>query len=123
MARLPVQGGDAEQWGQILNDFLKVSHKSNGSLKIEDTVAAKADQTDVDNLTTTVAGKADTSYVTSVAAAAPAFIHYDTGTSSWPARSTVTSDTTRMVIWVGPVSPLIGGSAAVDNLDVWWKTP
>lgn len=33
MARLPVPGSDANQWGDILNDFLSVEHHSNGSLK------------------------------------------------------------------------------------------
>ena len=33
MARLPVPGGDDSTWGQILNDFLDVSHASDGTLK------------------------------------------------------------------------------------------
>jgi hypothetical protein len=33
MARLPVLGSDEGVWGQILNDFLSVSHDSNGALK------------------------------------------------------------------------------------------
>lgn len=34
MARLPVPGSDANQWGSILNDFLDAEHNSDGSLKI-----------------------------------------------------------------------------------------
>ena len=33
MARLPIPGGDNSTWGQVLNDFLDVSHASDGTLK------------------------------------------------------------------------------------------
>lgn len=33
MARLPTVGGDNNNWGEVLNDFLEVSHSSDGSLK------------------------------------------------------------------------------------------
>lgn len=33
MARLPVPGADAGQWGQILNEYLAEAHNSDGSLK------------------------------------------------------------------------------------------
>jgi hypothetical protein len=33
MTRLPTPGGDNGSWGTILNDFLDVAHKSDGSLK------------------------------------------------------------------------------------------
>ena len=58
-----------------------------------------------------------------VAAHAPAFIRYNTGTSSYATRASVTGDTSRMVIWVGPTAPTIGGSGAINDVDVWWKTP
>ena len=41
MARLPTPGGDSQKWGEILNDFLMVAHKPDGSLKIADIVAQK----------------------------------------------------------------------------------
>src|SRR6266571_3882499 len=31
MSRLPTVSGDANAWGSILNDFLRVAHNSNGS--------------------------------------------------------------------------------------------
>lgn len=34
MSRLPHPGGDNNQWGNILNDFLNVEHASDGTLKI-----------------------------------------------------------------------------------------
>lgn len=58
-----------------------------------------------------------------VAASAPAFIRYDTGSSSYPARTTATGDANRTVIWIGPVAPSIGGNGAINDIDVWWKTP
>lgn len=33
MARLPTLGGDDGMWGQVLNEFLSVSHSGDGSLK------------------------------------------------------------------------------------------
>lgn len=33
MARLPIPGADAGNWGQILNDFLSAAHKADGSIK------------------------------------------------------------------------------------------
>ncbi len=56
-------------------------------------------------------------------ATAPAIIRYDTGTSSYPARSTVTTDGSRTVIWMGATAPPIGSGGAINDIDVWWKTP
>ena len=36
MARLPVPGGDADQWGTLLNEFLRVAHQEDGSPIIAD---------------------------------------------------------------------------------------
>lgn len=33
MARLPVPGSDADQWGTLLNEFLRVSHNDDGTLR------------------------------------------------------------------------------------------
>jgi hypothetical protein len=41
MTRLPIPGEDDSTWGNILNDFLLVSHFNDGTLKIADIVAAK----------------------------------------------------------------------------------
>lgn len=32
MARLPVIGADANDWGVLLNDFLRVAHNEDGTL-------------------------------------------------------------------------------------------
>src|SRR5688572_4734541 len=35
MARLPVPGGDADQWAEILNEYLLVSHREDGTQRID----------------------------------------------------------------------------------------
>lgn len=39
MARLPVSGSDTGTWGDVLNDFLRVEHNDDGTLKSTGTVA------------------------------------------------------------------------------------
>lgn len=51
-----------------------------------------------------------------------ACIFYDSGTSSYPLRSSVTTDTLRRVRWIGPVAPTAGGGYAAAGLDVWEVT-
>lgn len=59
MARLPVPGGDDSTWGQVLNDFLSVSHAGDGTLK-DSAVAAAGAAADADVVhntgTETIAG-------------------------------------------------------------------
>jgi len=55
MARLPVPGSDAGQWGQILNDYLAQVHNGDGSLKDGVITEAKLDgaaQTKLNNVGT-----------------------------------------------------------------------
>ncbi len=33
MARLPIPGGDDGQWGEILNNYLRIEHNSDGTHK------------------------------------------------------------------------------------------
>lgn len=49
-----------------------------------------------------------------------AYLQYDG--AEYPPRSEATDDPYRVVVWVGPVPPTIGGAYARDNMDVWWKT-
>lgn len=46
MARLPTPGADDGVWGSILNDFLGVSHNSDGSLTLEAVFSAGAEAID-----------------------------------------------------------------------------
>lgn len=43
MSRLPVPGSDSGQWGEVLNDFLGVSHNNDGTLKQAQVSAAGAE--------------------------------------------------------------------------------
>lgn len=47
MTRLPQPGGDAGNWGQILNDFLSVEHDPDGTLKSTGSLSTKADDASV----------------------------------------------------------------------------
>lgn len=51
VARLPNPGSDNGTWGTILNEFLKVEHNDDGSLKLRASVIAKANDTAVVHLT------------------------------------------------------------------------
>lgn len=174
MARLPTVGGDAGEWGEILNDYLTQAHTTEGDLKddistqkvivskagtpvgtrqeinliegtgltittaddsvnnrVNVTLASSAvggvssvnGQTGEVELDATDVGADASGAAAAVAATAPAIIRYNTGSSSYPSRGTVTSDTNRTVIWIGPTAPSIGGGGAVNDVDVWWKTP
>lgn len=41
MARLPIPGADAGQWGDILNEYLSQAHTSDGSLKVDSVSGAQ----------------------------------------------------------------------------------
>ena len=45
--RLPIPGEDQGNWGEILNEFLLVALKNDGTLKAEDVILAKANSSDV----------------------------------------------------------------------------
>lgn len=64
----------------------------------------------------------DVAYIDALVQKVDAVVKYDAVSSTYPLRSTATSDIKRRVRWVGPVAPGIGGNFAVDNLDIWEKT-
>ena len=37
MPRLPIPGTDTEHWGDLLNEYLRVAHRDDGTFKIPDT--------------------------------------------------------------------------------------
>jgi len=53
MARLPIIGGDPDNWGAVLNDFLGIAHNADGTLS-SSAVAAAAPVTSVAGRTGTV---------------------------------------------------------------------
>lgn len=50
---------------------------------------------------------------------APVVIYESGGV--YPARSTATNSSTRMVIWYGVDQPTIGGSGAINDVDEWHR--
>jgi len=86
MPRLPQPGSDQGTWGDILNDFLGVEHNPDGTLKSLGSLASKANashthaQSDITNLVTDLAGKANSSDLAAKAPlASPAFTGTPTG--------------------------------------------
>lgn len=76
----------------------------------------------VSGLQTALDAKLATADLQAALRATDALVFYNTGTSSYPLRSSVTSDAQRRVRWIGPVAPTSGGSYAVPALDVWEAT-
>lgn len=72
MARLPNPGSDDGTWGTILNDFLGVEHTSDGTLKTNGSLAAKADDTAVVHLATTETITGSKTFTASPAVPTPA---------------------------------------------------
>lgn len=88
-------------------------------------VTAATSKSYVDTTASTAQTTAQTNaqtYTDTQTASSPAFILYNVGGGNYPNRNTVTSSSTRVVIWIGPVAPSVGGIGAVDNVDVWWRT-
>jgi hypothetical protein len=92
MARLPTPGSDDGTWGDILNQYLSVTHNSDGTLKDS---ALAAD------------GKA------------PILLIYNTGTSSYPARPAGVP--AGRVTYKGPVAPsdAIAPDTWEDTTGIW----
>ena len=101
---------------------------NSGSSKWTNQAAPSAPVTSVNSKTGAVSlaagdvGAYTTSAVDAFFRNTDAVVLYNTGTSSYPVRSSVTSDSLRPVRWRGPVAPTIGGSYAIDGLDVWEQT-
>jgi hypothetical protein len=107
MARLPNPGGDEGQWGTVLNNFLQVSLRNDGTLKEADDITANTAHR---KATTNVHGIADTSALEPV-------LYYDSANSSYPARP----DRSQPVTWSGPKEPPIGSNHAKEG-DIWRNT-
>lgn len=71
MARLPIPGQDKGTWGNMLNEYLEVSHATDGSLKDgvvqASTISGTIPQSKIANLTTDLAAKANTASLAAVA--------------------------------------------------------
>lgn len=51
MARLPTVGGDADNWGAVLNEYLETAHNADGTLKLDVKTLADLKAIDVTTLT------------------------------------------------------------------------
>ncbi len=90
MARLPKEGQDIGQWGGILNDFLRVGHNEDGTLKLPEIPDATPDATSEIKgklrLHGDLGGTADDPLVTSTSLLAPLPLNQGgTGESTAPA--------------------------------------
>jgi parallel beta-helix repeat protein len=65
MARLPQPGSDVNRWGDILNDFLRVEHNEDGTLKVTSQLADKV------SLGGDLDGSVDSPHVTSLHLSSP----------------------------------------------------
>jgi hypothetical protein len=92
MARLPTPGSDNGTWGDVLNQYLSVTHNSDGTLK-DGALAAD--------------GKA------------PILLIYNTGISSYPARPAGVP--AGRVAYKGPVAPsdAIAPDTWEDTTGIW----
>ena len=123
----PTMGGDLSGTAsnaQLATDAVERANIADGAVNgakiglntITDSniaISAAITQSKVANLGTDLAGKA-------TAATSIAFVMK--AGASYPNRSTVTSDTNRVVAWIGNTAPIIGGNGAVNNVDFWWDT-
>jgi hypothetical protein len=99
VARLPMQGSDVGNWGQVLNEFLYIEHNTDGTLKLAETILGKYDKplagipkshfaesvraslTKADNSSTTLTGLHDVTVAR--APTAGQVLTYDDTTGTW----------------------------------------
>lgn len=86
MARLPQPGGDSGQWGDILNDFLAVSHDTDGNLKDGIITESNLDNDVTDKLNATASGGATNLGVTT--GSTSVIVTSDTGTDATVSAAT-----------------------------------
>lgn len=123
MVRLPSPGGDAGEWGQILNDYLQIEHNADGTLKkagditqaLQDAAAAQATADDAIAAVPTggaagqVLAKASSTDRDTQWTNALGFVDVVTGNETRPNSA--------RVIWIGGTTEPVN----MDNLDVWLK--
>jgi hypothetical protein len=92
MTRLPTPGGDSNDWGAVLNDFLNVAHTSAGALKRDG---------DINTALSTAQSAQQTA--SSVQSTAPVLLVYNTNTNAYPSRPVGVA--AGRVIYKGPTAP------------------
>ncbi|MEX0668426.1 MAG: hypothetical protein WD061_01630 [Candidatus Saccharimonadales bacterium] len=121
-ARLPIPGEDAGTWGDILNEFLEVSHNPDGSLRnINLDLISNVDVSGVDNGFTLVYDAATSTWLADKAAAGAlgggddeVFYENDTVITT---NYTITTNKNAMT--AGPVTLNTGVEVTVPSGSVW----
>lgn len=124
MARLPTPGSDSGQWGQILNDYLAVSHNSDGTLKTipQATIADLVTDLASKETPTGAQAKATTAKTEAIADAAGKYARVfvwngaNYGTAATQARSFPAE-------FRGPTDPTTISGVIVNQWDAWDDTP
>jgi len=122
VARLPQPGGDAGNWGEILNEFLEVEHNGDGSLKPSGSLAGK--------YTKPVDGIPKTDLSTSVQSSLD---KADASLNEVQVKETITATLPVLTAPVGPsetvlahgqgYTPTIVSLIASSNARVWQSSP
>lgn len=94
MSRLPTPGGDNGTWGAVLNDYLSVSHNTDGTLKASAVSGGSNGQALVKDSSSAGGLKW---------LAVPVVVLYNTTSSSYPARPAGVP--AGYVTYKGPVAP------------------
>lgn len=131
MARLPQVGGDAGDWGNILNDFLDQAHNTDGTLKPAAVIGAGAvtqvngkspNASGAVTLTAADIGATGTSTLaadTDVSIASPAsgqVLTYDSASSKWKNQTAPSAPVTSVAGKTGAVS-LAKSDVGLGNVD------
>lgn len=115
MARLPIPGGDVDEWGSILNSYLQISHNTDGTLVQEAVSQAGA--------VTSVNGRApasgditltadDLDDITTTAPVDGQVLTYSAATGKWRNQTPATSPVTSVV---GQTGAITGTQIAADT--------
>jgi hypothetical protein len=108
MARLPQPGGDDGTWGDVLNDFLQVSHNTDGTVKSGAVTKGDVGLSNVDN--TSDAGKPVSTAQQTALNARLVWVDVVDANTARPAGAT-------RVIWIGGTVQPVNMQAG----DLWIK--
>ncbi len=101
MPRLPIPGEDAGTWGDILNEFLEISHEPDGSLK----------NINLDLISNVNAGSAQEGDV----------LVFDSATSTWLADTPVVTENLNDLVDVNISNPQVGDTLTYNG-SVWERS-
>lgn len=117
MPRLPQPGGDEGNWGQILNDFLNQTHKTDGSLKDNSVTSASLAPGAVDAAALNAPGGSDGQVLVKDAATAGGVAWRTSGSGTVPDATTTQKGIVQLAGDLGgtATSPTVPGLANKAN--------